>query len=269
LRADAYDSFLAMEAPAADMTEIGAIEACANRAWPAAHVEKLDGWRLRWSDGLTRRGNSVYPLDDSGDMPLGEKLDRVESWYRDRGVGALYQLSPIASPPGLDAALAARGYALESPVSIQTCAAATLADAPMRSRALSGGVTDSPTAEWRAISVERGRFAERPGTFDGFLERIGAHAGFALTRIAGEPTAGALGVSDGTRAGIFAMLTVPERRGQGAATALLTALGQWARDRGAREVYLQVERDNAPALALYRRAGFRERYGYHYRRARS
>jgi GNAT superfamily N-acetyltransferase len=78
--------------------------------------------------------------------------------------------------------------------------------------------------------------------------------------------ASGLGVVDGARAGIFAMLTVPERRGEGAATALLVALGRWATERGARELYLQVERDNPAALALYARAGFRERYGYHYRR---
>lgn len=256
-----------MEALAADPTEIAAIEACANRAWPAAHVEVLGGWKLRWSDGLTRRGNSVYPLDDAGGIALGEKLDRVEAWYRARGMGALYQLSPIASPPGLDTALATRGYALESPVSIQTCATATLADAPLPHRALSAQVSDTPTPEWRAISVERGRFSERPGTFDGFLDRIGARAGFALARISQEPVASALGVVDGTRAGIFAMLTVPERRGRGAGTALLLALGRWAGERGAREIYLQVERDNAPALALYHRAGFQERYGYHYRRS--
>ena len=220
-------------------------------------------------NGLTRRGNSAYPLAGPGDVPLGEKIDRVEGWYRERGVGALYQLSPIASPSGLDAELAARGYALESPVSIQTCPAAAVAAAPMRSEALSGEVTDAPTPEWRAISVDRGRFAERPGTFDGFLGRIGARAGFALARISGEPVASALGVRDGARGGIFAMSTLPEHRGRGAASALLVVLGRWARERGARELYLQVERDSAPTLALYHGAGFRERYGYHYRRAAS
>ena len=256
-----------MESISTDRAAITDIELCANRAWPAAHIETLDGWRLRWSDGLTRRGNSVYPLEDRGAISLPEKLERAEAWYGARGVGALYQLSPIATPQSLDTALAARGYTLESPVSIQTCSAAALAGAPPRSASLSAGVADDATPEWRAISVDRGRFAERPGTFDGFLDRIGARAGFALARISGEPVATGLGVVDGERAGVFAMLTVPEQRGRGAAAAVLAALGRWACDRGAREVYLQVERDNAPALALYQRGGFRERYGYHYRRA--
>jgi len=255
-----------MEAAVPDRTEIEEIERCANRAWPAALVESLDGWQLRWSDGLTRRGNSVYPFADVGQKTLEEKIARAESWYRARGVGALYQLSPIATPESLDSALAARGYSFEAPVSIQTCSAAPLAAEPFRSEALSAHVTDTPTADWRSISVERGRFAERPGTFDGFLERIGSRAGFAQARLADEPVASGLGVVDGNRAGIFAMLTVPERRGQGAGAALLVALARWATERGARELYLQVERDNPAALALYARTGFRERYGYHYRR---
>ena len=68
-----------MEAAAPDRAEIEEIEGCANRAWPAALVEPLDGWLLRWSDGLTRRGNSAYPLADTGSLPLEEKVEAVES----------------------------------------------------------------------------------------------------------------------------------------------------------------------------------------------
>jgi ribosomal protein S18 acetylase RimI-like enzyme len=35
--------------------------------------------------------------------------------------------------------------------------------------------------------------------------------------------------------------------------------------RGAPRLYLQVESDNAPSLALYAACGFTERYRYHYR----
>ena len=40
---------------------------------------------------------------------------------------------------------------------------------------------------------------------------------------------------------------------------------KWARQRGARSAWLQVEADNAQALALYRALGFDEIYRYHYR----
>jgi GNAT superfamily N-acetyltransferase len=65
--------------------------------------------------------------------------------------------------------------------------------------------------------------------------------------------------------GIFGMGTRPEARRQGAATAVLRTLAQWAVDHDAPRLYLQVEEDNTAARALYTRAGFVDTYRYHYR----
>jgi GNAT superfamily N-acetyltransferase len=61
------------------------------------------------------------------------------------------------------------------------------------------------------------------------------------------------------------MRTQPGFRRGGLAAAMLLRLVGWARSRGARRVYLQVEDDAAPALALYRHFGFARVYGYRYR----
>ncbi len=61
------------------------------------------------------------------------------------------------------------------------------------------------------------------------------------------------------------MATIPRARGKGTARAVLAALADWAGSHEAHGMYLQVERDNAPALRLYDRAGFDEVCGYHYR----
>jgi N-acetylglutamate synthase len=47
----------------------------------------------------------------------------------------------------------------------------------------------------------------------------------------------------------------------------MAALHRWGAERGAQWVYLQVSADNAPARALYRKAGFIEHHRYHYRSA--
>jgi N-acetylglutamate synthase len=46
---------------------------------------------------------------------------------------------------------------------------------------------------------------------------------------------------------------------------VLHTLAEWAVEHDAARLYLQVEESNAPALALYTRAGFVEAYRYHYR----
>ena len=65
--------------------------------------------------------------------------------------------------------------------------------------------------------------------------------------------------------GSLPMHTVEPMRRRGAGRAVLHALARWACDRQAHSLYLQVERDNLPALALYHQAGFTDAYGYHYR----
>ncbi len=61
-------------------------------------------------------------------------------------------------------------------------------------------------------------------------------------------------------------VTVDESlRRKGLATAVMAALGSWARDRDGRSCLLKVAGGNAPALALYAGLGFTEHHRYHYR----
>ncbi len=65
-------------------------------------------------------------------------------------------------------------------------------------------------------------------------------------------------------AGLAAVEVVPSLRRRGLASAVVDALIDWAIGRGARWCYLQVTSDNEPALALWRRYGFREHHSYRY-----
>ncbi|MNL85424.1 Mycothiol acetyltransferase [compost metagenome] len=60
------------------------------------------------------------------------------------------------------------------------------------------------------------------------------------------------------------MRTLPGHRRKGLASRILAALLHEARTLGARRAYLQVEADNAPAIALYSGLGFTPAYGYRY-----
>jgi ribosomal protein S18 acetylase RimI-like enzyme len=72
-------------------------------------------------------------------------------------------------------------------------------------------------------------------------------------------------VAEDDLVGLFDLVTDPAQRGRGLARRLIAHLLAWGQAQGARGAYLQVEVQNAPALRLYDRLGFRELYRYWYR----
>ncbi len=123
-----------------------------------------------------------------------------------------------------------------------------LADAPMAfgsTLAREAAFTDEL---WRE-RAERGASGADSVTF--VAEREGEWLGIA-TGLTRDPD-----VPDDPRPELVAMFVAPEARGRGVGTALVGAVVDWARERGARGVALWVTGTNTAAVALYTRSGFR------------
>jgi len=117
-------------------------------------------------------------------------------------------------------------------------------------------MTPEDMSRLHGAAFERGWSAKE---FEDLLLAKGAicatqSAGFALGRvIAGE-------------AEILTIVVDAAQRGAGVGRALLAGLMENAKTGGAEEMFLEVAEDNAPARALYGRAGFEEvgrRVGYY------
>jgi N-acetylglutamate synthase len=243
--------------------EIEELETLAFAAWPAARVEAVEGWRLRTMSGVTRRANSVFTCGAVSDVDSA--VGQAEAFYAEHGQPAIFQLTPGSVPAGLDGWLSERGYAAEAAVSIQTARLDRILASDLDPRGATASVATRRDEAWSELAVSRGRFARTSEVFEGLLARLGERAAFALAELDGKPVATALLVPERGWLGIFAMATEPKGRRKGAASALLHAAASFGLTRDAAFAYLQVERENAAALELYARAGFAERYGYHYR----
>ena len=256
-----------MEAAPGLAAEVLSIERAAFEAWQAEQVVPLGPWRVRFMHGVTDRANSVWAGPGMPESGFARAAAEVEAFYAARARPALFQISPICDPR-LDALLAARGYERFDEVSVQVARAADVARIAPRAGVLAG--CDGELSEaWFALSGTRGRFhGSASVVYRAFLARIASRAGFAWAREAGASELGAVGLTivAAPLAGVFSMLTAPERRQRGLAEAVLGELARFALSRGAERLYLQVSADNAPACALYARAGFRESHRYHYRR---
>lgn len=236
----------------------------AARALPAERVEDVDGWWLRHAPRCSWWVGTVLPHGDAGPGELAGRIAGVEEFYARHGVAARFQISPPACPDGLDAVLAERGYRRESPVSLRVASTARVLErVPAGSARVR--VDERPTRAWfdawRAVHRAGG---DSRAEWD-LLGRVDRPAAYARALAGDDVVAVGRAVADTGWAGVFGMATLPRARGKGAARAVLTALASWAGAHEAERMYLQVERDNVPALRLYERAGFRELSGYHYR----
>ncbi|MGE9696875.1 GNAT family N-acetyltransferase [Streptomyces sp. CH6] len=94
-----------------------------------------------------------------------------------------------------------------------------------------------------------------------------AHTGTGVSGTAGVPDAIGRCVVDGRWAGFAAVEVAPEQRRRGLAQRVMGALARTALAEGASAAWLQVERDNEAAIALYTRLGFTVHHHYHHYRA--
>jgi len=234
------------------------LEPVAARAWCAAEEAALGGWRLHASAGFSGRINSCWPLG-APDRPAEAAIDAVEAWYAARGLTPTFKLVEAAAEPAdLASRLQARGYASRTETLAMAGPLAGVADPAVR-------LDDAPGAAFRAVFADpdfgvAADAAERLAA----LERVPAPRAFALLEVAGAPAAIGVCAVEAEWAGVFTMRTAPAFRRQGLARRVFGALCAFAQQAGATRGYLQVEADNAAAVALYRGAGFEEAYRYHY-----
>ncbi len=244
---------------------IARIERRAYRAWPAAEVYLCDGWRLRYTHGVTHRANSVWPNEVHGYLSLEQKLRVVETFYRERARPAIFHMCSAAEPGQLDAALHLRGYTRGRDTDVQI---ASITHVLARAGAGEVPVTVGAECDDRWLTAYRrmehidSTSALRRGDI---MRSIEPAATYAIAWNGAAPCAVGSAVADDGWVGVFNMTTATHYRRQGAGRSVVRALLDWARHEGATNVYLQVMQDNAPALALYHRLGFRTLYSYHYR----
>ncbi len=241
--------------------ELRQLERTMFRAWPSFEETDYDGWVLRFADGYTKRANSVNALYPST-LCLDLKISLCEVVYAARDLPIIFRMTPHSYPDGLDERLDQRGYKIidrtlvmlgplnaqadepKSPFEIRIVSLLEWLDAYVRLR--------TPSAE--QLALQRRIVMKIPTALCPVL-------GFQ----AGDPVGYGLGVLDSELVGIFGLYVAPAIRRSGLGETMLLTILQWARMRGAKQGYLQVEADNAPAIKLYRGIGWSESYPYWYR----
>ena len=256
--------------------------AAADSRWPEALLSRVedaginasappqqrwvDGWLLRYCPGKAKRARCVQAVA-SGRLTLDERLALCRAVFDAAGLSMLLRVTPFSQPAGLDEALSARGYDRLDDTRVMV--ATVLATPP---EALPPGlqlVRLAPEAFAELVGSLRGSPAsQRTAQAQRLLASPVPYQGWVLQ---GQDDLAVLACGqtaiEADLVGLYDVFTAPETRGQGLARLLCSQLLAQAAQGGARTAYLQVEADNAPARAIYRRLGFADAYAYHYRTA--
>ena len=230
-----------------------------------------DGWIVRFSPGKAKRARCVNAVA-AGARPVAEKLEDCVALYRACKLPPIVRITPWTEPAGLDAVLEHMGWiGFDASLVMVRCGLGAedgagalvlrhprptgieeTTEAPERYAALVGALRGSNAAE---IAAHAQRLRTSPVPYTGLVWWGASGQVLACGQFAPE----------GPLAGLYDVFTAPQARGRGLATALCARLLQRAVAQGASNAYLQVGATQATARSVYRRLGFIEAYGYHYR----
>lgn len=239
------------------MIDPAIIEPLADDAWPARERERLGGWRLNASSGFSMRINACWPLA-APDRDPEAAIDVVEAWYAARGLPPRFKLTDgVVSPTELADRLAARGYQASKDTLLMVGVTSGEGDPSV-------AISAAPDATFERVFTASAGDPEDGRERTEALGRMPPPALFAKLEIDGAPAAIGVAALGGGFAGIFGMRTVPAHRRKGLARRILRAVLAEARQAGAQRAWLQVEADNAAAIALYADEGFEPAYRYRY-----
>jgi len=250
-----------------DITLLSRVEDVSLNAAAPPQQRWMDGWLLRYCPGKARRSRCINALAP-GRLPLPDKLQAAARLFQQAGVPMVFRVTRFTQPPDLDDQLAALGWPAVDPTRVLVrpeLQALTLPAMPAELR-------------WRQLAPEA--FAEAVGHLRGTLpadrlshaQRLAAapvpHAAYVIERASdGEVLACGQTAQEDEFVGVYDVQTAQASRRLGLASLLCERMLSYAASNGATTAYLQVQADNEAALRIYRRLGFGDGYGYHYREA--
>ncbi len=222
--------------------------------WPAAARLRVGPWIVRNGQGGGGRVSCATADAEWTDADIA----LAEAAHRNLGQAPMFTIRE--GEDRLDAALAARGYAVHDPVDLFAAPVTRLtAEAPRR---LSTFPIWPMLAIMRDVWSDSGIGPERIAV----MERAESPKTSILGRY-DDRAAGCMFVAcNGDVAFVHALHVLPRFRRQGLARDMMRGAAGWAAAQGATRVALAVTRSNDAAQALYRALGMEVVTHYHYRR---
>jgi GNAT superfamily N-acetyltransferase len=233
-------------------------ERLCHRAWPSLREEIHGDWVFRFSNGLSRRGNSANPLGP-GAGDVGTMLSAAAEAFSREGLPPLVRVPGLLAP-AIEQDLTARHFRPEGETLTLYC---DLPPSRMR-RDPDVSITSAPTEDWlQRIWALKDHSDKERTTYRAIVAALDIPSAFMALNIGGTMVAMGFVAIDNQLLCIESLITDPAHRGHGHAKRLVGAMLAFGINQGVEGACLQVVADNEPAIRLYRGMGFlRELYRY-------
>ena len=196
--------------------QVGALQ----RFWPDATSEVIAGGTASFG-GQTYPANHIVGMGLYGPVTVDD-VERVEEFYRSRGVACEIVISPLADSSLRDL-IAPRGYRITEFNSVLIRQLDDLALVPPANGITVERVTAETEQAWdRVIAQGFAEYGPLPENLFSAFATLPDSLNF-LARVDGEPAGGGMGaiMKAASIAALFGTATVPEFRGRGVQTALI------------------------------------------------
>lgn len=239
------------------------IEELSMNAWPSYKIELFDKWLIRFSHQYTYRTNCVEQIGESA-IPVSEKVRYCEQIYAEYNTPCSFKISPVV-PGDFDCYLNSLGYDIKHVTDVMTMSLNGYK--PVRSGNNNVTISDTITDEWITdlFTLNHTTNPIHLRIVPGMFKAIPKKTIVASVIKNGRMAASGLGILDRDDLGIYAIYTSEHYRRLGYAYEICNEIIARGMEMGAGYSYLQVVKNNIPAVSLYERLGFKYDYTYWFR----
>ena len=232
-------------------------------AWPASETHYYDGWVIRFTQGYTKRANSINPIYSSS-INIDLKINICEGLYQDANLPTVFKITECSHPNELDKALESRGYKRIDEVSMQIIDLESFEALTNINEII---INSKITQTWIDGYAKCSNIINPVNILimTNLLFSIDKEVICVSIEKDGTSIAHGLGVIEDTYIGIFDIIVSKAYRGKGYGKAIVEEILQQAKSKDIKYAYLQVLKNNTIANNLYKQLGFRQLYTYWYR----
>lgn len=238
-------------------------------SWPADHYYFLNGWIIRFTEGVTSRANSVFPLSYTGDLNhLDKDINFAEKAYQAYNLPTIFTIPDFFEPINLDIKLLEHGYQQLGCITHTMITSIQELRNEIINQKFSYIFYSERVKEFSNFLVKYSkRGQEAQNVLDALANRIIIpQKRFILAEYENKVVGTLMGILDPHGFLYIADVVVdPNFRQQNIATSMFfKIINNWALPNKVKKIWLQVEIENKEAMNLYTKLGFKTVYHYYY-----